>query len=492
MSNFEIADRVVASRPRISIRRMIIMETGTYTRQVNRPMRVTMDSKALDNLGNQIKKTGAQTFSASLLNAAGSRFIEPDMYSSSDVDIVNGWGERRCRFILEVDIEKPGASRMTNFYQGYSDRLEETLSGELADDTEYIINSFMSSTVGQRGIPRLRQHSQIFSGDFSRDEIYSIRPHDIGIGIQSNLMRKAFADDNHTRFDETRLKPLSEAVSSERRNNIPTNYLTKILKSHYAAQTISDFGADQLNIADSMCMQLQERELTEDDFLRQLSYMVGHGSRNFRSVKFILKDLYRMDPDFHPDQVEYRRVGRAGRARMSTAHDGADWTENSAEAMWATVLANAVPALMIETMFNKIDFTIHNLGVGGYVDLEINPETFRLIGDVRVSEVLNKFKFLLETEVLSDLSLRNEILYDIRCQFDLGLEAIIDISLHESRSKVRFVAPIFADAIMSPTYTVTSDSVDQLLGDMESLLDRLPDLSSKPSSPRIITNLGGI
>lgn len=491
MSQFEITDRIVASRPRITIRRMIIIETGTYTQQVNRPLMLSLDHLAIENLGRKIEETNAQTFNSSLLNAAGTRLLEPDMYSDQTVDIVNGWGERRCRFVLEVDIEKPGASLITNFYQGYTDRLDESHSGELAPDTEFVINSFMSSSMGQRGIPRLRRHSQILSGDFSRDDVYSARPFDVGTGIQSNMLRKTYAAEENLNFNDTRIKPIHESIGSDRRNNIPTSYLSRILKSHYSAQTISDFGADSANIVDEMCGHLAEPELSEDDFLRALNFKVGHGSRNFRSVKFMIKDLFDLDPGLHDDQIEYRRMGRTNYHRLSNRGDSEDWEKNVPETLWATVLSNTVPALMIESMINKIDFTIHNLGPGGHVEMMIDPETYEMMGDIRIQDIRGKFKFALESEVLNDLSLRGEILFDIRCQIDLGMEARIDISLNEGQ-EVRYVSPIFADSMISSSYTVSSDHIDRLFGGVENLLDRLPDLSAKSTSRSIITSLSGI
>lgn len=491
MSTFEISDRIVDSRPRITIRRMIIIETGTYTQQVNRPLKLSLDHMAIENLGRKIEETNAQTFNSSLLNAAGTRLLEPDMYSDEAIDIVNGWGERRCRFVLEVDIEKPGASLITNFYQGYTDRLDESHTGELAPDTEFVINSFMSSSMGQRGIPRLRRHSQILSGDFSRGDVYSARPYDVGTGIQSNVLRKMYADGENLNFNDSRIKPIHESVGSDRRNNIPTNYLSRILKSHYSAQVASEFGADSANLIDEMCGNLAEPELTEDDFLRQLNMRVGHGSRNFRSVKFVLKDLFSLDPDLHDEQIEYRRMGRTNYHRLSDRRDSEDWEKNVPETLWATVLSNTIPALMIESMINKIDFTIHNLGPGGHVEMTIDPESYEMMGDIRIQDVRGKFKFALETEVLNDLSLRGDILFDIRVQVDLGMEARIDISLNEG-AEVRYVSPIFADSMISSAYTVSSEHIDRLFGGVETLLDRLPDLSAKSSSRSIITNLSGI
>lgn len=492
MSPYEIADNVVASRPKIIIRRMLIIETGTYTRQVNRPLKITLDNVAIESLGRRIEETNAQTFNASLLNSAGTRLLEPDMYSDSLVDIVNGWGERRCRFVLEVDIIRAGASRVTNFYQGYTDRLDESHSGELADDTEFIINSFMSSTVGDRGIPRLRRHSQILSGDFGDHDVYSARPYDVGLGLQSNVLRNTFATREGLEYNDTRIKPIQESLSSDRRNNIPTNYLSKLIKSHYSTAHMTDFGADHGNMIDEMVGHLSENELNEDDFLRQLNHMVGHGAKNWRSVKFMIKDLFKMDPDLHDEQIEYRRLGRTNYNRLSSRGDSADWDTNLPETMWATVLSNTIPALMIESAINKIDFTVHNLGMGGHVQLEIDPESYELMGDFRIQEILPKFKFALETEVLNDLSLRGNILYDIRCVVNLGTEARIDISLNEAE-EMRYVSPIFADSMISSAYSVSSDRIDRLFGGVENLLERLPDLSSKSSGrSNIITNLSGI
>lgn len=462
----------------IRIMKFIIMETGTYNPQWRRSYQTNLDAGNLSAIRQRV--AGSPTFSPSLLGGLADNFIIPSGTPEKQILIPNDWGQKRLRFMMQVQTNFTTGGCVIEVIQGYTDYPNISMSGHIDPNMEFYINSIIklreiteNTGIGIRKFTNVAESSHIlvnnnFTGIYDNRLDDRMRPEDVFATMSRNILTGL-----GTIIDTTTTQS-NVPVFSNRKNCIPTNFVSDIMSGYQGAamnnagslerSNSEFFGEARGNVSASSIM--------HDAFIRAISAIQGVPTTSH----FKFGDLVRLDPD---TQRNTKVIVQANITRMHSVVDNmhvagmtSDWGKADNETLCANILANAVPALMMELGITGIYFKSSNRDFGCNVSTFIlNSEAFV---NMDITQNLIAFKMRLEREVLLGISHNNQMDFAIEMKADLLGETWIKISMNGQPS-IDYVQPSFADALTVPILSNNRDATQQLAADMELFLSNIID-----------------
>ena len=265
-----------------------------------------------------------------------------------------------------------------------------------------------------------------------------VRPFDVFLGCKNAM----YELHNHQLYDNRTLAAPNTAKVSTRRNDVPSNYLSRVLDGYRQGVLKSDYSTSQHNVYDKAITSVSEAAIDTNPFIRQIMNIKTFGSAS----SFQYKDLLSLDPTV-PARTTFARNSGARLKDMHVAGSTQEWVGYDRETQIASILANAVPSLMMDSLLGHISFFSTNdnplsqhittiIGMDGIVDADLTTNA-------------QLFIQRMATEVLKDISYDSQILYHISVDASIMSETSIRISL-EGKPAVPYVLPSFCDSLISP------------------------------------------
>lgn len=458
-----------------------MQETGTYNPMFQRPYETHVTTDIFNNIVQKVEETRGGEITGSTLAGVASAIVTPTSYHNGEINIPLGWAERRIRFILEAHVTTRFGSEMVFYFQGFTSHLGVTNNGAIDPNMEFYINSFIRITrmqkytqVGLISRDVITDSANVINGQIIRDNNYSasadamlMRPQDIFAGMQTAYIRDAYNyHNNNQNIHDTRLY-LTGSVRSKKSNNLPCNYVGKIVDS-YQASLVNSFST-----ADTKDAYSQARDYTNEENLNQNEFLVAlaraKGMPDVTSFK--LADLARIDPNVNA-VTSYVTLGPA-REQLHHAGQTSYWGASDRETLVATILSNAVPAIMMECMISKIYFSSTNHDYTGTMNTVIAD--VRSLTDTDMTSNYEQFKRRFEREVMYDITYGGQDLYMVTINADLFGDTYITLSIGNG-SEVVFNTPSFCDGLMTPVVTTNKDSYYGAINDFDHLMNSINDI----------------
>lgn len=476
---------------------MRLQETGTFNPNYIRPYYADINSYTLDNLSKgieQIVRTrGNGEVSSGFLAGKTDGLITVSAAPERAIDIVNGWGERRLRFILEVHLESAYGTEIY-YFQGYSEYYDMTLqSGIINPKMAFFINSY--TRVNRSSDPsnpmggymdRVLESYQVLNGRFvasqventnilgqpnlsttPAERVLGARPMDLVVGIQSNSL---FQNVNNYTSDainiDTRVGQGNQVFQSGRSAHIPSQMLAKVINTYRNAQTLIDYGQGAENIYDRVIQSNWEQNPYENAFIRTLSDQKGMPEAvNW----FTLEDLALIDPTigtrthYSPlaDQYQVHNVGYSNTE---------GWGGSNLQTQIAALTVNTVGSLMQACGLVSVYFTATNMtSIGTEPDVRMLAPGI-VISTANPVDAYNLFLQRFKTEVLPDLTKNNQIPIAIRVEADAYNETRVTVGV-DIEAPVDYAFPAFCDALTQPTMTTSRDNWNGLVSGIEQIMN---------------------
>ena len=449
----------------IRITRLLIHETGTYNDQWRRPYETTLDGQTLGVL--QERLDGQQDFTPSMMAGIAGQFVKPSVTPESQIRIVNGWNERRSRFMMTVEHTYMTGGTIIENILGYTSHMGLTPTGAIDPNMEFYVNSTVHvrntierTPMGNQNYASVVDASHVVAdnnwgasgGMYAPEKEHRMRPTDVFAAMSRTHLPQASS------VLDLRTTMTSNAVKSRRTNSMATNYMSHILESYRNANAQSDFGMEEASILGQARGFVAEKSATNDPFLSAISNVRGTPVGN----TFTWRDLLALDPGVDHvtvvqvmDQVHRGQVHQAGQ----TQH----WGGTDLETHAASVLSQAVPGLMMNLMLTGVGFKSTNrVTIGGMVQTQFFDAMGFSTGDLK--PYLEQFKNRLEHEVLYDLTYGNTMDFALEMRADLLGETWIKISINGG-PYVDYVVPSFCDALTTPVITTNQERPLQLASD---------------------------
>lgn len=479
----------------IRVVKFLITETGTYNPMFRRAYRTEMEASTLNAI--QEKVSNSNHITPQMLGGLADRFVMPSAAPELDgtgrsrqILIPQGWGEQRLRFLLEVETSFGTGGTITEIVQGYTDHLGVSYSGVINPQMEFHVNSVLKirkqventpfgaksffNVVDSAHVLVDNQSQQLYNPDITE----RMRPED----IFSAMSRRTY--NNIGSFIDERTVHGAVPVLSNRKNGIPTNYLSEIMEGYQNALIDpSDSSGNPAEHYSKARAFAASPSIQVDAFIKAIS--------NIRQVPaasvFSFADLVKLDPNTQRN-TKYAKAGTPtinvqSNISMGTAqpwdvpHQAGmteTWENPNQATHAAVVLSNSVPALLMELALTGIHFqsTNRNLGTvmmqGGQITTTVgNWESF---SDFDMTNHLRTFVARFEREVMPGLTFCNQMDYWLEMRADLLGETWIKISIGGSPMVV-FAQPSFADALAVPVLTNNRQAVSGVVEDFSMFLD---------------------
>lgn len=471
-------NQAIPTQAQIRITRLDLLETGTYNPMYARPYEMSVSGDLLNDIRNRVENVDGGKISPVLFGGIASSVMRPSVNRENEIPIYMGWNERRLRFIMYVDVYSTQGGVSSYIFQGFTNTLGVSHNGSYDPKMLFIINSFVrmntravQTEYGMKNESVMTESCQIINGQIVRDptignDVYGMRPSDVFTGIQSQYLAGAYEGYGQGQLLDTRIGLGGESISSKRANCLPSNYLTTIVNSYQTSKDLLAYGQGSDDLYARSRELAYEVSPNENKFIRQLSHVRGVQNQ----TTFTLGDLKSIDPGVE-SVTAYRTLGQVAKSTLHNAGSTAYWHGSDNETLWATLLSNAIPAIMMELMIGQVSFFSTNDTIGGVFQTSIG--NMMGLSNTDMSRYMALFIARLEREIMTDLTYNGHI-YHLNMTVSVYGESTIDIKIDHGEM-IRFTTPSYCDGLFAPIYTSNKSAYNQMVGDFETFMNELPN-----------------
>lgn len=478
--------------------RCIFIETSRYNDMYLRPYTTNYDQSVERSLEHYTD--GGRDMSAAALARVANTFLRPASVPVGTVGLIEGFNEKRFSIMLEV---RHHNSRFTNGAQrtvvtGYTDHLGVISSGGgyiLDPEMSIFINSIYTvrdsviNTPHGRSVqsamsrsvqlPHVSASQQDIAFSAHEQPTFMSRPEDVAAHLQL-LDDPTMVEFNRGAGSTDCRSMVSSTANSRRSNNNRNHYMSTMIRGYRSAvDSIETFGDE--NIWDKTRSNVREQSVTDNDFISQLMMETSFGV----SSSFTYGELCGIfgSGDAFDNLVDVHLSGKTrseltGGVAMYQNIDSDDLGAATNEAMAGTMVHQSIGGIMSDCLITSVSFIAHNDTLTGEVDFRITapPRSFsehvdirRIIDNVFIPRVMN--------EIISDVSMDNQLSFSLECTFDLIYESTIQVSI-DGGDPAFYIIPSFCDSLSSPVLSVDGETTQTMAEDVRSMLESLGNVSN--------------
>lgn len=464
---------------KITVCRLVIQETGTYNRQYKRAFNSALDGQAVRTLLNTVEQT--KTITATTIANIGMPLVMPSAEPEGLVEIANGWSQQRFKFFLELEIEDQMGSVKREYVIGYTDYMGTSHSGALDNNMQFFVNAVNIVRVNTRVTPigtqtysAIVDNSQVicnndYNNVHAQEQLYVMRPDDIFTRIESGDLAEYGGMGT---FTDTRLFATRKPMKNNRVNTSPTKFVASLLDSFRSASN-ADQSFNQSTVYQSAKDSIASNPIAQDPFISFIQNECEFGN------SFTLSLLRSLDPNV--DRVTVvSRLSPQDRMGLHYAGNSCDWGGSDMETVIATTLLQSVPSYMLESYINDVTFKASNDGFGGKMMVVVS-DVNSFMQNTSLERYIQGFVFRIETELMKALSYNNQMLLDVTFKADLLDEVQIQVGINGNQKK-HYVAPAFADSLLTPNTTRNVAAVSTMSNHFDSLFSQIADMTGNNSN----------
>lgn len=464
----------------ITIRSMLIQQTGTFCDVYNRGFEMSLDDRALESMKSRLSSTGGKDvrITDQAFRGISSGILMPVAEIDEQRDLIripDGWDRPRCRFMMEVQVRDKYGADEVYFIQGFSEHLGMTASGNIDSKMRWFINGYVRVQYVERDTPRgyerygiVKASAQVINGRLVHDidiRTDKMRTVDVFGDIQSRYLESGTSD--YVEDTRTRLAGPGDSIFASRGDNLPGSYLAGALNTYRAQTRMEAFGRDDTDLLARTQQELNSniRQLQDNAFLSALAQLQGR----VETTEFTIDDLADLDPDVLRRGVISGTMleGRAASQLANKNSDVSNWRGADRESIWAVQIANGVSALMMQNYHQMLDCRVTNMTIDRTGILE--PYNAAPIAENMPREMSDRLFKQIE-DLMFDLSNGDRYDYNVYIFSNLYDQTELRISI-SGEPEQRFEIPSFADSVMSPFYTRDPLALNALSTDFERLID---------------------
>lgn len=483
-----------------NIKQLLVIETNTYKPIFHRTYTLSTTTNTLNRLYDVARPQGTRKEKLTDNHIANfvPDIINMDPATQGMVEIPNGWGTDRLRFLLEIEYSVMGIL-YTAYIQGFSEYNEASHSGLLDPNMKFYINSIFHVTRQQdpitgRVIVRPYEMYNVLSdinnashyGQIDRGQQKMIRPHDM---FNANYLENKYNPSTTTGITNTSdTLDTIRANPSKRSNNNPLTYLATGLNAYREAQVASNISWDAVDLYKNANIYTAEPDLTANPFIFAISNYTGALAPN----SFTINMLQAFDPYVTQKikkivRQQINLVSQYNTALDTT--DTADTLQPTIENTTAAFLANIIPALCSECLISDCTISITNTS-GEPLVFILNP--LSLVENLDIVGFVERLEVKIKQLVIPKLTHFNQLLVEVFINCDIMGDFTVSISINGAPPTIiRY--PAFADALYTPMIT-TAQNKEVLMDNFNMILDSTygaVDNEARLMSPDVQNNFPG-
>lgn len=471
----------------MKIRRLFFREMGTYSDIYSRPYATDVSGRVLSQF-DEITR-GGQDIQPTVLSGLATRILRPtsDVSLENRIQIANGWGTKRFMFIMEAEVHRSSTTVTVEVITGYTDHDDRfTRSGSIDPDTVLYFNSAFTlrtmEVLGGRGRQEqslIQDSIQIVSrrtmADYGRHSrsvgTVTMRPEDLFIAQTRLPEFEELSNDEGYRDMRTAMeRPLK---ASRRENTISANYLCKSVAA-YRDSGETDFLGDE----DIDQRLISARGRVKEPLLQQRRAFeqLARETQIMESGMVTYGELLAMNPDL--DRIAEISFNDP-RVSIDYRSQSAEWNGRNSESIAATIIAHAIPNLLMECMYSSATIVSTNMTRSGQFESTVPMlHPFAAGGDI--DENYNRLISKINHELMPGLVLNEYMTVDVSIRSAIYGDTVIDISL-DGKPHEHFVFPSFCDSLATPVIADDQHHLYTLAQDIIGITDQLGHIDHSPA-----------
>ena len=485
-------------RERVEVSKALFVETGTYNDMTMRPYETNFDQNLVNQFGELT--LGGTSVSPAALSGIANQFLIPSAQAQTNVTIAEGWDTPRLRFILELTYyDGSGRASMRKILQGYTNHVGVAPSGAIDFNMMLYFNNVVTlrqSTIMTENGSSLRtsvgEASHLIRGDYDMtlggqpNITWLMRPEDVFSTMGSSALGEEDILDLRVTFANTPVK------KSRRSNGSASHYVSDVIKGYRHSVDSSNYNvdfADALNKASGL---VREQPMSGDKFFFDLTNNTASFAQGGSVTYGEMCSLY---PEFdnvaviipRKQMVHSQPQGFMG--GYSERGQGEYWTSSNNETVWATVLAQSIPSIMVDGMLTKVTFMATNQTLDGAHSVQM-MDAGSFADGLNLVPYVEHFITRLKSEILTGLSNNNHIDYALTASIDVLGDSNIRIRIADG-PETDFTSPSFCDALFAPILTNSQSHISKVAYDLQALSDTIGVDAIHQQGTNLNMNTGG-
>lgn len=460
-----------------------IEQAGFDDAPVIRPYDTSLKTEHI-NLFAQATEDGTRLNTSRLAKVA-SPLLGPSSRRKLTSYIDGGWSERRIMFGMVVSALDRDGGKTYYYIVGYTDHSESSLISNKKVKFDRNMKMFFNQITKvhltesifrdggenkRRWVPRIQQHDQILrrtglTGDQrgarqarGDDRPVTLRPTDIFRrgGSESSFgaqLRSSTSDvTNLTGAFSTALK------ASNITNNSSTNFMARSLNAYVASAAkpstayLEDEERDE-TIAGALD-KVTENTIEQDAYIREMK----RDCNILTSGYVTFGELMDMNKDFDEDKNLGYKPYKSSRDDF---HSSASWNEDTNECLAATMIANTLPGILINSMYSEVTTLVLNNRARQGEHRVLCGKIAPFVQGLSIKANWNYFEDQCENVLLEEISKGG--MFDVEASIDANIDTEIRIKIRIDGGRERsFKFPSFASGVAAPTMDSSLRSVDKL------------------------------
>jgi hypothetical protein len=459
----------------MKIVKVLFMEIGANDQMYLRPFQANVDGEELNHL-QEVTRNG-KNLTPAALSGVGADIMRPSATISNPVDVVGGLNNGRLVFMMEVEWPAQAGLVTVEYLTGYTDYVgvNATFGRNTYDPNMrlYFNNVIRGSRrrdrsgFASRSTVHVQDSHQIISGEYQPDitNLHNVphlmRPQDVFTNVSMAECRNLISGDV---YDTRSTHGPDKLQVSDRRNNIPGTYLSRLLTT-WNDHSDRDHH-DEATMYSSMASVVAEPSIIKLRTISKLSTMTD--LRRGGSVTW--GELKEAD---EVGMLEARTtaalaLSNATRSQLSHVGQGQHWRGNDHHTIIATSVAQAVPGIMAQLLLTMAQFTATNMTLdGSWIVNMIDWESFNDDQDMVIEQV-KLFQQRMITDLLLGVSAGNLMPMALTCTFDVMSQTSIEVDF--DGEAVPFFAPSFCDGLFSNIRAPGTNALDDLATNIQKLM----------------------
>ena len=428
-----------------------------------------------------------------------------------EAQIENGWEAPRIMFSMVVQTSSRPNNEQYEYIVGHTDEDSvQLIGGKEAKFSKRMKLYFDSITHinlagGQRRsesiwVPSIKSHDLVLNRDtlrgFGTNDLSSVgsnralskRPEDIFRRRGSEL---AHGDGDTFISGNNRSQPRETSTTntvgtfttqlklSDRDNNSPTEFLQKSIGHYVNAATrtnqdgrgahygLRDDASDMVGNLKTTYGRVGENDPSADPYIEELKAT----TRILNSGFITYGELLEMNPEFvERDQSEYAPYDKRKTYRMS---DSSAWRGDDNETIAAYTIASSLPALMIKSMYSKVDGLVINSYGRSAAQRVFPPKISPYVPGLDTKATWPNFEHMVSSVLIEEVSRQA---FEFEAKIDANVDGWIDIWIRVDNGPEAFLSyPAWGANMLTP---ILDNNTKSLVTMSTMITDAANDLSN--------------
>ncbi len=501
--NHPMAQRQVVSLPtelrpmeqdyRVEVVQLILLETGTYNDMYYRTYETRVNNQSLNILHEATR--GGEVLQPSALAGVAGLFLKPTaaVTGANVAQAPNGFGQKRFRFMMKINYTTTLGSANTLVYTGFTDTFNfvslNTNECDLPPEMRFHFNTAMvlrTDTVptpsGPMAVNRMVEATHVINGAPQANLQYgmngapgmpvpthTVRPEDVVWAMESNFLSQGMPTST---FDLRQGFSQGVLKKSHRSDNTAPNYMSKLLTGLREASTQDLNMVNYSDLIENAHSNVAAPLVQRDPFLSRLLEATGLVEGGFITWSELRGISPSVDRSEVTKVITERQLVRDYKSEglyydPSTRGSSAEWHGADNITVMATILQQAIPALMFDVAMLSTHIAATNQTVNGQFVVTVDTSRgFQGAIDLSREEMILRQRLV--NEVLRDITQNGLIDINLDMRFNVLGDSEIWISVAGS-PRYKYVTPSFMDGLLPPILTNNPNDIRLMGVNMEKI-----------------------